>query len=1305
MRKSHRDIRPLLAFVAACSLAACDDSSSSGTVASPAINCDPAAKTSESCVCNITTGDWENCGSQIDCDINAKTSESCKCNKTTGQWYDCGTEIDCDINAKTSENCKCNKTTGQWYDCGTEIDCDINEKTSENCKCNKSTGQWYDCDAEIDCDINAKTSENCKCDKSNGQWYDCDVTEDKCKDVICDLVGQRCVEGACKYIETPVLYLEADNASVQEGATAALTVSLSDEPAEDVAITLSLQGADEGCVGFMVNGSALADNRTTIPKSQWQTGLRVSLVTQSNQVVDDGKPVKVIATTDNSNAQEEFRGLSKDISIFIENTDKAKVEITGPDDLYTNEDQDKNVVFGVSLSSKPQAEVSVGVRLDPDSYAQIQNGVDYLHFNADNWNTVQEVTIVGKDDGNIPNPTPNTYRLVFEKPTSADAYYSALDAVEYTLTNLDNDAPSVTFASTSVDEGEEADVQMFLSNAPTVQTTFAVSVVTTDICELKSAASVTVQPSDWSDKTTAVAEIKVKAKDDAIYREDAKCTVKVVGSSSDTSPSTTYNNPNGVTFDVPVKDNDKTGVEYFIVNSDESNICSESSPLISFNEDTMQYSITSFIIKYPCFSMNTTKSNTRKIAFTTKSQPTNAVTLNFSVTGDYAKHMKLSQNSITITPANYKDTSCAASATNCLTVTNAFDYSELVGFNASNTPKVSYTYSSTDKFYNNSVAALINSDELTFRDRSVAELFVEVFPTEITEGQTKSISFKGGMNPGATKNCTVSKVNGTDLTVNANKLTITPDNWNQSHSFDVTAPSDSVVTADRTEKLRISCDGYEVFEHEIIIKDKEKPEITLTCSPTKIFVSESFYKSNPNFYETKWFEPALDALGAFDSNDPREMECSVRLIGKPSANVVVKLESACSNTNICNTLCNKAVTGSCSGSADLTFTPTNYNTAQSIKFESRDPGNRDIQQGIARFTVTASTTASNYPAEDKVANGLFYRIPHFLYMPYTKNANSNADYAIKLPAGKYKLYAWGALGGSPDAKMNQITQLSGFNFKFDCDNHGGIGGYVTGELKLSDSTTIYVYTGEHGLDDARAHNGGARSQSSYGIGGGGATDFCIGNSLCNSYDGHWPYRILVAGGGGCGFSASSCATGGPHSGGSADEYMHYTYGMHAGSEYSGSTPYAPGPQNVDGIFEGSTEEVKDLFGHGENATAAALAVNTTHRGAGGGGWYGGRAHCRKIGGNAYSRVGGGAGGNYIFDGVNHGQGNSDRKYALSNPKIHNHTIQNTSDGNRFQGSPYYYVDSSKRIQVKSNYMPATYNTKGDGFAMIEVIEP
>ena len=52
-----------------------------------------------------------------------------------------------------------------------------------------------------------------------------------------------------------------------------------------------------------------------------------------------------------------------------------------------------------------------------------------------------------------------------------------------------------------------------------------------------------------------------------------------------------------------------------------------------------------------------------------------------------------------------------------------------------------------------------------------------------------------------------------------------------------------------------------------------------------------------------------------------------------------------------------------------------------------------------------------------------------------------------------------------------------------------------------------------------------------------------------------------------------------------------------------------------------------------------------------------------------------------------------------------HTIQNASDGNRFQGSPYYYVDSSKKIQVKYNYMPATYNSDGNGFAMIEVIEP
>lgn len=185
--------------------------------------------------------------------------------------------------------------------------------------------------------------------------------------------------------------------------------------------------------------------------------------------------------------------------------------------------------------------------------------------------------------------------------------------------------------------------------------------------------------------------------------------------------------------------------------------------------------------------------------------------------------------------------------------------------------------------------------------------------------------------------------------------------------------------------------------------------------------------------------------------------------------------------------------------------------------------------------------------------------------------------SITLSAGRYRLETWGAQGGQ------------------GWEHSGKLGHYVTGEITLTSSTTLYLYIGGAGQSRGNGGwNGGGNGYNGGGDasgGGGGATDIRMnGTSLSN--------RIIVAGGGG----------GGGH--------MNYNSGVGGGS-----------------------------LGQGENGGAH-------DRGAGGGGYYGGSAGAQDTDGKDGSSYTGSLSNASISMGNNSGAGrvkitNLDHKHTSS----------------------------------------------------------
>ncbi|WP_162845944.1 glycine-rich protein [Seongchinamella sediminis] len=202
-----------------------------------------------------------------------------------------------------------------------------------------------------------------------------------------------------------------------------------------------------------------------------------------------------------------------------------------------------------------------------------------------------------------------------------------------------------------------------------------------------------------------------------------------------------------------------------------------------------------------------------------------------------------------------------------------------------------------------------------------------------------------------------------------------------------------------------------------------------------------------------------------------------------------------------------------------------------------------------------------------------------------------------VPAGvtEVSLEAWGAEGGGA----------------YDCsdvnENDGGLGGYATGTLAVTEGQTLEIYVGGFPGDPGPVSgqpggfNGGGDG-GRYGAGGGGASDVRVGGSTLAD-------RVLVAGGGGGG--NGGC----PQHGAGGDG------GGLVGADGTAGNNWTPagGGSQVAGGAAGSSPGTAGALGLGGSNAAYHIA-------GGGGGYYGGGSAYAAGGGGGSSYIGGVSGG-------------------------------------------------------------------------------
>src|SRR5690554_5367926 len=259
------------------------------------------------------------------------------------------------------------------------------------------------------------------------------------------------------------------------------------------------------------------------------------------------------------------------------------------------------------------------------------------------------------------------------------------------------------------------------------------------------------------------------------------------------------------------------------------------------------------------------------------------------------------------------------------------------------------------------------------------------------------------------------------------------------------------------------------------------------------------------------------------------------------------------------------------------------------------------------------------------AEGMFLMLFAFLFSCWGGNAQTytytGSVQTVTLAPGSYQIEMWGGDGGG----------TTGTNANASVAKRGGVGGYASGTLTLTATTTVNIYVGGKGGTEGLAvpggFNGGGASGGGTGVSGvcgsgGGASDIRLNGTALTD-------RVIVAGGGG-GAGYQECnglagAISGGHGGG-----------------LTGGAPVAGG--YINRIGQGGTQTAGGAGGTEVNygATAGAgsfglggaggTATSTSGNGAGGGGgWYGGGA-----GSHGFYCAGGGGGGSSYIGGVSAG---------------------------------------------------------------------
>ncbi|MBQ4360344.1 MAG: hypothetical protein II767_08815 [Proteobacteria bacterium] len=1125
-----------------------------------------------------------------------------------------------------------------------------------------------DCGGEIECEGDLVCGDSGKCEEKKDEPKDPEVNPDPCKTANCS-DGTTCLNGKC-----------IDTECIDNGA---------EKTCDAGQMCVKGSCVDDGCVD-----KSCEDGFTCIK------GLCEDTVCHENGVVcNDGTTCVKGTCVDNECLSETCdAGLvcSKGACIYpacagkdpctngkICNEAGECVFEHDPDlvvtanDLETDETGDTAVV-SLKLNNPPQADVTLECEITTESSSpEASVSCEHIHFDASNFGEDQTITVTGLPDSLIDEDQKFTVKLTTK---SDDAAFNGLTkSLDMVNKNIDTVGLKISADElTTTESGGSASFTISLITKPEADVTITIASSnpefgTVDGAE-NNALTLTFTPENWDTPQ----EVKITGQDDdetpngddankyqitfksasedknyndlninpinvtnvdndvadafvdkALIetaenggpvtltvrlglepKEAVTVSAKLLlnKDSDDATPEATILGENKITLDKDSYKEGKTiqiqGVADNIIDGDKDYVLR----LRMSSNDSQYFGKTKFIPgknidtdtaeiskKYES-TVISEDGTTTDIMISLSSIPTAPVTITLNTST--AEELSISATELVFTPENWN-------VEQKLTVTGEDD----LIIDGDKVSKITFRTESEDKNFNE----ILDELEITTLDNDVAQIIVASQGMELLENSQAKPEFKVMLSAQPTSKVTV-KLKSSDESelklLSPATLIFDPEKWNVPQTVMLQVVDDS--DADGTQLAQIDMtstsadndfNNLSASTEKYSILDNESASVTLTLAKQEL---------RPGNYTTTM---------------------TVALSAQPVGDVTVTLAS--SNSTIAKL-----------DKTTLTFTPSNWNQAQTVNITDSDPH----AAPAAKTVVTLSGTAAGQGQYNGLkSNNAALTIYEFESQNFDF---SGTHQAITLLPGNYKLQVWGAAGGVSKSDWAKA----------------GPGGYAEGIINLKAKTSAWVVVGGRGNGSqctapgvdggGGGYNGGGASYNT-GWGGGGGTDIrLLKDDLYN--------RVIVAGGGG---------------GGALDYYSENVKwkgnGGYGGGESGGA---ATGDTYLTVTYAGATQTSGHKFGVGQDAYNYYQCGDVPY-GGGGGGWYGGYARI------AYTfalGTGGSGGSGY----VNTSASTKPSGYALT--------------------SADYFLTSTKLIGGNS-VMPSTNGAtetchQGNGYAKITLVD-
>ena len=303
---------------------------------------------------------------------------------------------------------------------------------------------------------------------------------------------------------------------IEEGDSDTYTVVLDSEPVGDVSVAI------EG-----VTDTELTLNKTTLTftSSNWNTTQEVTVTAeQDDDAVDE--EVVTIKHTVSSSGDAKYDGLATDsVPVTVTDDDTAGVTISEPSLDIEEGDSD---TYTVVLDTEPVGDVTVTIGGITDTDLTLDKAT--LTFTDQDWDTAQTVRVTaGQDDDAVDEEVVNITHTV---SSIDDSDYDGLVVSSVPVSVTDDDTVGVTISETSLEiqEGDSDTYTVVLDTEPAGNVVVTLGGVTdTDVTPDETALTFTDQNWDTAQTVTVTAE-----QDDDAVDEEAVNITHTVSSTADT---------------------------------------------------------------------------------------------------------------------------------------------------------------------------------------------------------------------------------------------------------------------------------------------------------------------------------------------------------------------------------------------------------------------------------------------------------------------------------------------------------------------------------------------------------------------------------------------------------------------------------------------------------------------------------------------------------------------------------------------------------------------------------------------------